>query len=49
MPGDKRITSEVEKGSHEFYQGFLREMFDTDGTVAGTQEKGLSVRLCRMT
>jgi ribonucleoside-diphosphate reductase alpha chain len=45
MPGDKRITSEVEKGSHEFYQGFLREMFDTDGTVAGTQEKGLSVRL----
>jgi len=45
MPGDKKISSEVEKGSYEFYRGFLRGMFDTDGTVAGTQEKGLSVRL----
>ncbi len=45
MPGDKKIASEVEKGSYEFYRGFLRGMFDTDGTVAGTQEKGLSVRL----
>ncbi|HOM43879.1 MAG TPA: LAGLIDADG family homing endonuclease, partial [Bacillota bacterium] len=45
MSGDKRISSEVEKGSYEFYRGFLRGMFDTDGTVVGTQEKGLSVRL----
>ncbi len=45
MPGEKRITSDVEKGSYEFYQGFIRGMFDTDGTVVGTQEKGLSVRL----
>ncbi|HYF81722.1 MAG TPA: ribonucleotide reductase N-terminal alpha domain-containing protein [Clostridia bacterium] len=45
LPGDKKITEEVEKGSYEFYQGFIRGMFDTDGTVVGTQEKGLSVRL----
>lgn len=45
MPGDKRVTADVEKGSYEFYQGFIKGMFDTDGTVIGTQEKGLSVRL----
>lgn len=45
LPGDKRITPAVEKGSYEFYQGFIRGMFDTDGTVVGTQEKGISVRL----
>ncbi len=45
MPGNRRITAEVEKGGYEFYQGFIRGMFDSDGTVVGTQEKGLSVRL----
>ncbi|HWR61022.1 MAG TPA: ribonucleotide reductase N-terminal alpha domain-containing protein [Clostridia bacterium] len=44
-PGDKKVTAEVEKSSYEFYRGFIRGMFDTDGTVTGTQEKGLSVRL----
>jgi ribonucleoside-diphosphate reductase alpha chain len=46
-PGHKRITSEVEKSSYEFYRGFLRGLFDTDGTVVGAQDKGLSVRLCQ--
>lgn len=45
MPGNKKLTAEVEKSSYEFYRGFIRGMFDTDGTVAGTQKKGLSVRL----
>lgn len=45
MPGDKKVTPDVEKGSYEFYRGFIRGIFDSDGTVVGTQEKGLSVRL----
>lgn len=42
---NKKITNEIEKCGYEFYQGFLRGIFDTDGTVVGTQGKGLSVRL----
>jgi len=43
-PGDKRITPEVEKAGYDFYRGFIRGLFDTDGTVTGTQNKGISVR-----
>lgn len=41
----KEISKKIEKGSREFYQGFLRGFFDADGSVQGTQRKGISVRL----
>lgn len=44
-PGSKKITSEIEKTGYDFHRGFIKGMFDTDGTVTGSQEKGLSVRL----
>jgi ribonucleoside-diphosphate reductase alpha chain len=44
-PGDKRISADIEKTGYEFHRGFLRGLFDADGTVAGTQKKGVSIRL----
>jgi ribonucleoside-diphosphate reductase alpha chain len=44
-PGDKSITPAMEKTSSEFHRGFLRGLFDADGSVQGTQEKGVSIRL----
>jgi len=35
----------VEKTSSAFHKGLLRGLFDTDGICAGTQVKGVSVRL----
>jgi len=52
MPGYKTITPEIERASSLFYQGFLRGLFDTDGSVQGDRRKGVSVRLaqsCRAT
>ena len=46
-PGEKRITPILERTSSEFYCGFLRGLFDTDGSVQGDQTKGVSVRLCQ--
>jgi ribonucleoside-diphosphate reductase alpha chain len=46
-PGDKAITPAIERESTGFYIGFLRGLFDTDGTVLGSQEKGVSVRLAQ--
>ncbi len=46
-PGDKAITPAVEAGSSEFYRGFLRGFFDADGSVQGSQAKGVSVRLAQ--
>ncbi len=43
----KVITPEVEQASYEFYRGFLRGLFDADGSVQGTQQKGVSVRLAQ--
>ena len=43
----KTITARVEQGSYEFYRGFLRGLFDADGSVQGTQTKGVSVRLAQ--
>ena len=43
--GHKGITPIMECGSSEFYRGVLRGLFDTDGSVPGTQEQGVSVRL----
>ena len=46
-PGHKVITNAVEQGSYEFYQGFLQGLFDADGSVQGSQAKGISVRLAQ--
>ncbi len=46
-PGAKRPGKEIECASAAFYRGFLRGLFDADGSVQGTQEKGVSVRLAQ--
>jgi ribonucleoside-diphosphate reductase alpha chain len=46
-PGDKSITPAVEQGSSEFCRGFLRGLFDSDGSIQGSQLKGVSVRLAQ--
>jgi len=46
-PGAKGITPAMEKASSDFYEGFLRGLFDADGSVQGTQTKGLSIRLAQ--
>jgi ribonucleoside-diphosphate reductase alpha chain len=45
FPKEKRLTEELEKTSSDFHRGLIRGLFDTDGTVVGSQEKGVSVRL----
>jgi len=45
--GMKTITPLVEQTSSGFHSGFLQGLFDTDGTVIGTQAKGISVRLAQ--
>ncbi|MDD2699987.1 MAG: LAGLIDADG family homing endonuclease [Sideroxydans sp.] len=44
-PGNKRFTPAMERASSDFYRGALRGMFDADGSVQGSQAKGISVRL----
>jgi ribonucleoside-diphosphate reductase alpha chain len=44
-PGRKQITPAVEACSSDFYRGFLGGLFDADGSVQGSQAKGVSVRL----
>jgi ribonucleoside-diphosphate reductase alpha chain len=46
-PRAKQITPALERCSSEFYRGFLRGLFDCDGSVQGTQAKGVSVRLAQ--
>lgn len=43
--GRKTITPAMEKTSSAFATGLLRGLFDADGSVQGSQEKGVSVRL----
>jgi ribonucleoside-diphosphate reductase alpha chain len=43
--GNKSITPAIEAESSDFYRGFLRGLFDADGSVQGSQQKGVSVRL----
>ena len=45
--GDKAITPALEQGSSDAYRGFLRGLFDADGSVQGSQLKGVSVRLAQ--
>ncbi|OGS91647.1 MAG: ribonucleoside-diphosphate reductase, adenosylcobalamin-dependent [Gallionellales bacterium GWA2_60_18] len=47
-PGNKRFTAALETGSSDFYRGVLRGMFDADGSVQGSQEKGVSIRLTQI-
>lgn len=47
-PGNKRFTPEMETCSSDFYRGALRGMFDADGSVQGSQEKGVSIRLTQI-
>nr|WP_295768352.1 LAGLIDADG family homing endonuclease [Rhodoferax sp.] len=46
-PGHKTITPAMEAGSSDFSVGLLRGLFDADGSVQGTQDKGVSVRLAQ--
>ncbi|QSV54685.1 MAG: ribonucleoside-triphosphate reductase, adenosylcobalamin-dependent [Dolichospermum sp. UKL201] len=43
----KMPTDKIEEASYEFYRGFLRGLFDADGSVQGNQQKGVSVRLAQ--
>jgi len=44
----KRVTDDIERCSSGFYAGFLRGLFDTDGSVQGAQAKGASIRLTQV-
>ncbi|MFO0773977.1 MAG: LAGLIDADG family homing endonuclease [Nitrospiraceae bacterium] len=46
-PGHKTITPEIEQSSSHCHRGFLRGLFDVDGSVQGSQQKGVSVRLAQ--
>ena len=46
-PGRKTVTPAMERGSSDFCRGFLRGLFDADGSVQGSQAKGVSVRLAQ--
>jgi ribonucleoside-diphosphate reductase alpha chain len=45
--GDKSITPALEQASSDACRGFLRGFFDADGSVQGSQAKGVSVRLAQ--
>lgn len=47
QPKSKTITPAIERSSYEFYQGFLQGFFDADGSVQGSQIKGVSIRLAQ--
>ncbi|MBV9991098.1 MAG: ribonucleoside reductase [Alphaproteobacteria bacterium] len=44
-PGRKTITAKIERRSSAFQAALLRGLFDTEGSVQGNQQKGVSVRL----
>jgi ribonucleotide reductase, class II len=44
-PGCKELPDLIEHTSSDFHSGFLRGWFDADGSVQGTSQKGISVRL----
>ncbi len=43
--GAKQMTDALDATSSEFHAGFLRGLFDADGSIQGCQKKGVSVRL----
>lgn len=42
------ISKEIETASSDFYEGFLRGIFDADGSVQGSTVKGRSIRLSQI-
>ena len=46
-PGHKTITPAIERASSAFCRGVLRGLFDADGSVQGSQAKGVSIRLAQ--
>ena len=46
-PGAKMLTENMEKASSDFCKGMLRGLFDADGSVQGSQLKGVSIRLAQ--
>ena len=46
-PGHKTITPEMEMRSSDFATGLLRGLFDADGSVQGSQDKDVSLRLAQ--
>jgi len=47
QPGHKTITPSIEQQSSAFAAGLLRGLFDADGSVQDTQDKGVSIRLAQ--
>ena len=48
QPGQKVLTPYLETNtSSEFYKGFLRGFFDADGSIQGSTDKGVSLRLAQ--
>lgn len=47
-PDNKACTPELENTSSNFHKGFLRGIFDADGSPQGSLEKGYSVRLSQV-
>jgi ribonucleoside-diphosphate reductase alpha chain len=45
--GAKTVTEAVEQASFAFYQGFLRGLFDADGSVQGNQTQFVGIRLAQ--
>lgn len=45
---NKKITNEIEKTSSDFHIGFIKGLFDSDGSIQGTQLKGVSNRLSQV-
>src|SRR5690606_30843091 len=43
--GEKRLLPAIERTSAAFHRGFLRGLFDADGSVQGSVSHGRSVRL----
>ena len=46
-PQSKVISAALERASSAGYRGFLRGLFDSDGSVQGSQSKGVSIRLAQ--
>ena len=46
-PGAKMLTENMEKASSDFCKGMLKGLFDADGSVQGSQSKGVSIRLAQ--
>ncbi|MEX0892278.1 MAG: LAGLIDADG family homing endonuclease [Gemmatimonadota bacterium] len=47
MGTDKAITPAMERTSSDFHRGFLRGLFDADGSVQGSHTRGVSVHLAQ--